>query len=216
MLKFAISLLPALFLWLTPLESSVSCNIWGVTGPQDDTGAISYYPAQSFEINVTASVGTVLKTINAKPTATTGSMSCTTSNWVHSSRGTTGVPGGADGKIYPTSIEGLGIRIRYPGTPGIFPYTEPNINRPANATFGIPNKDGSQYIQIEFIKTGSIPSGGTLTGEFARVILRETDGTETSVVSYRFSGITISPSTPTCTMEDANVALGTHSTNDGQ
>ncbi|MBO9357428.1 fimbrial protein [Bordetella petrii] len=217
MLKFAIFFLPALCLWLAPLQSWASCSFWNVTGPQDATGAISYFPASSFQINVSANNGTVLKTITAKPTANTdGSITCTTAGWVHSSRGTTGVPGGTDGKIYPTSIEGLGMRIRYPGTPGIFPYTEPNTGRGANEVFRIPNADGSQQIQIEFIKTGPIAAGGTLTGEFARVFLRETNGAETSVVSYRFSGITITPSTPTCTMDDVHVQLGTHSITAGQ
>lgn len=97
--------------------------------------------------------------------------------------------------IYPTSVAGIGIRIselnnnRYPFTP---------LTISSSGQWGEKVK-----IIVELIKTGTVTTGGTLQGAFARWTANPNGAT---LVEFRFTApVTIQPGVPTCNVATTNV-----------
>lgn len=97
-----------------------------------------------------------------------------------------GVP---SGKIYPTSIPNIGVRMRSEGA--YWPFTEHIANPEVYWSVGY-------QIQMELIKTGPITAGGVLQGAFGRYLDKLTDET---LVEFRFARtVPVKPQVPSCSV----------------
>ncbi|AWH33920.1 fimbrial protein [Stenotrophomonas sp. SAU14A_NAIMI4_8] len=109
-----------------------------------------------------------------------------------------GAPGTPNGKVYASSIPGVGYRLRYSSNPEWMPwsfrYTGSSLPVAINNT-----------ITFELIKTGNISSGGAITGVIGLA----------QVVSHGFTAwrisvngsIIVTPTIPTCSVQAPNVPL---------
>jgi len=197
MLKFAISLLGALCLWLVAPESRAACTATGPT-VENNIVVLIIPPFTISNINPNAMDGAVLHTLSTMADATRAFVSC----GIHSPlqhRGTTGAHAGG---IYPTGISGIGMRLSYGASFTPWPYSEP-ISQSQLWVGGDPNGVG-QSIQIQFIKTGPITAGGMLHGEFGGIFA---ENGATQIVSYRFKEGNITPSVPTCTVTSPSIQV---------
>jgi type 1 fimbria pilin len=121
-------------------------------------------------------------------------------------KGTVGVPGSFN--TYSTGIPGLGLRFSFGGgtSATYYPYT---INWPAlNAPNGPYSVPSSNTLYVELVKTGTITTSGTISGEVAGWFFE--NGVTKMVSIVVNGGITIKPAVPTCTVmtPTLNVPLG--------
>lgn len=113
---------------------------------------------------------------------------------------------------WPTNVAGIGVRMQFGGSSGggrgiWWPWT---IGTPSSqALYG-----GSRTLLVEFVKTGPISAGGSLSGEIGAGWAQ---GKSFKFLSYQIAGggITITPRVPTCKVREKtlNVPLGDISAN---
>lgn len=111
-----------------------------------------------------------------------------------------GYPGTPSGKIYPTSIAGVGYRMKYIGsaTRDYFPVDQP---MPYNTT----NASLTASIAFELVKTGRITSGGSIRGVVGRAFLPAHNFTFFTMTIA--GSITVQPLKPTCQVATTSVTL---------
>lgn len=120
---------------------------------------------------------------------------------------TTFIKGAASGGIYPTVLNGIGVRMSSTGC-------TPTGNLPLSGTFGnlSPGFNAVCPLTIAVIKTGAITSGGTLSGIVAGAYA--SDGTPLTTWWMGDGGIPVNPRNPTCAVNvpsQINVNLGSAS-----
>ncbi|PJO36282.1 fimbrial protein [Delftia acidovorans] len=112
-----------------------------------------------------------------------------------------GVP---DDRIYPSNVPGIGLRMSMEGI-GTIPSDRPTLTN----SYTIPEGEKST-ITIDFIKTGPI---STIFGEIQLAgPYMEMKIAGALAAQYVFSGVTLVPINPTCTLvsDSISVPLGTH------
>lgn len=112
--------------------------------------------------------------------------------------------GAPDVRIYPSNVSGIGLRITMKGV-GTIPNELPTLTN----SHPIPEGENS-IITIEFIKTGPI---STIFGDIQLAgPYMEMKIAGALAAQYVFSGVTLVPINPTCTLvsDSISVPLGTH------
>lgn len=199
MSKFA-NWLFLLIIGLLPLAGHATCTVTDTSNnPVPNNMAVLTIPGFTNSVNINAPVGAILATNSASLTATTGSkISCTVGGSLEHTgmlNGSIAIPttiSGVSLPVFPTTIPGIGFTATYsPGVPSLaWPFWQGDSSV-------LQWTVNTQYsLTIQFIKTGPITMGGTLTGEIGGWFA-ETG--KTQVVSIRIgNGIIINPTTPTC------------------
>lgn len=185
---------------MLPTAAKASACTSDAPGGQPWVWTYSGFTTVAFNPDSVAPGNTIASQTRTATSAGGGSFNCTASSTLEFKGTTAAAPGAYS--AYPTNVPGIGVRITMGScsavTGRVWPYTQ-TVN---GAVYMTPS---CQYI-VELIKTGTITSGGTLSGEFAGIFA---DGTE--VISIRFSNdVVIAPTIPTCapTVADKIVNLG--------
>ncbi|RQV50228.1 type 1 fimbrial protein [Burkholderia cenocepacia] len=126
---------------------------------------------------------------------------------------TTYTKSGAQGpyNTWPTNVAGVGVRMQFTGSGGGLGIWWPwsMVTPTTNSRYS-----GERKLLVEFVKTGPISAGGSLSGEIGAGWAQD--------MSFKFmsfqvagSGITITPRVPTCKVREKmlNVPLGDISAN---
>lgn len=108
-------------------------------------------------------------------------------------------------KIYPTSINGLGIRITRVTGSFVLPFQFPGYNI-ANTSYAILPIISSSSVSVELIKTGEITAGGILSGIFAESHENSPSGQLLTQVTYA-NPVIIKPTIPTCSVSTPSVTV---------
>ncbi|OUY08663.1 fimbrial protein [Acinetobacter populi] len=121
----------------------------------------------------------------------------------------------ASGEIYETGIPNLGMRVKlYDGA--FAPKTYPGTLQNADGSWASRIFSASGYLKVdlEFVKLGDIPAGGTINGSilprliiYAASISNPAD--RYTVANYGFGG-TVVYNTPTCATPNYQYNLGSH------
>ncbi|WP_199052696.1 fimbrial protein [Aquitalea sp. ASV15] len=165
------------------------------------TFTLSNYTPPSF--NPTVAIGTVLytQTLNVNGV---GTVNCPggVRKSVYQGVSTYGAYN-ATYNTYPTSIDGIGIRIGPAGS--FWPVLPPDRGSNPTITYSAFN------IPFALIKTGPITAGGTLSGEVAGIWV---ENYATQVVTINWAGaVVVQPVVPTCTPATSSMTVnfGSHS-----
>lgn len=195
----------ALFLllvaWALPLNALATCRVTMTAGSQQIPMQFYYIPGFiASDINANAADGTILFSRTVSLVTSPGSFVCSNRGYQYH-RGTTGTPlnGSTVPSIYPSGIAGIGMKISYIIPAVSFPYIS---FIPAN-TISTFNTD--VQMNIQFIKTGPITAGGSITGEIAGWFAE--DDTFQVVSMIISGGIIIKPGIPTCTVTTPGISV---------
>ncbi|WP_321901970.1 fimbrial protein [Burkholderia cenocepacia] len=179
----------------------------GATGPcrlKDSTNGVAYngpvvYTIDGYmtpEFNPSVPVGTVIDSRQIVAAGDTIVATCSSGGVQNIFNGQLYAATESVYHTYPTSVRGVGVRIRAE-TGSWWP-----IEFETNA---IRVSSGPTPVIIEFVKTGPITAQGSLRGEIAGSWLRNK---EFQMASYRVSGtIQIRPKVPTCSVRTKNIAV---------
>ncbi|WP_260431925.1 fimbrial protein [Burkholderia cepacia] len=161
-------------------------------------GNIAMYYVNGYstpEFNPSVPIGTVLdsRTVSASGLSNTLSCSQIADTLLHGRLFGTAEP---VYNTYPTTIPGVGVRIRFSNNKNWLPFT-------VNWGTSMINISTSSLI-IEFVKVGPITAAGTLKGELAGSYVNGT-------IQYRSiriqGGIEIKPKVPTCSVATKQIAV---------
>ena len=133
--------------------------------------------------------------------SSTGSKMTCSETWYESWIGN----GAPTNKIYPTNINGLGIRISRPQGSFVLPFILPIGHLPNYAEYVTPIIS-SFPVFVELIKTGEITAGGSLSGIFAEAHENSPGGQLLVQVTYG-SSVKIAPTIPTCSLATPSISV---------
>ncbi|WP_333976614.1 fimbrial protein [Burkholderia cepacia] len=155
------------------------------------SGNIAMYYVSGYstpEFNPSVPIGTIIDSREVTPSGINATLSCNTSlkNILHGRLYGTTDP---VYNTYPTTVPGVGVRIRFSDNQIWFPRT---------ITWGSSTINiSTSPVVIEFVKVGRITAAGTLKGELAGTYI---DNEVQYRSIYIMGGIQIKPKVPTCSV----------------
>lgn len=106
---------------------------------------------------------------------------------------------------YPTTVKGIGVRLRYAQSASWWPFAFDNTQSKIVVA--------AQPIRIEFVKTGPVTAQGELRGEVGGIWLRDM---QFQMVSFQIAGsIKINPKVPTCAVATKRITVQLSPSGDG-
>jgi len=193
------------------LSIGITNNVMASCRPLGATNGLSYYTVTASGINPPAfnpqaySIGATIYRTSPTFTHTNASWQganiiCTENSneyWIGS-----GTP---INKIYPTSINGLGIRITRVTGSFVLPFGFTGYYT-ANYSYTVLPIISSSPVIVELIKTGEITAGGSISGVFAEAHENTPDGQLLIQVTYA-NPVIIKPTIPTCSVSTPSVTV---------
>lgn len=183
---------------LVPTKSWASCTWYA----GQSMGILTFSYTGTVNINPTLPIGTTLATMQNTMSAYGGGNNLVYCNTA--ARADFIGVGAASGNIYPSSVNGVGIRISFPNStflPGGVYFPTYN-NYPADTSYWA---NPNVVVKVELVKTGTITAGGSFFGEFGKWMLSTTGSPTIQEVSMQFSpSIPVVPTTPTCGVTSPN------------
>lgn len=168
--------------------SYYTANLSGFKPPEFDPSAYSVG-----QVIYSADVTSTITNSNGDATFTCSTMSAMYRSGI----------GNAVNNIYPTSINGIGVRMYLISDNRYWPAVGSSIQENVSYGFVSPTTE----MRVELVKTGDITAGGQLYGPFAKYTEGSPDGQILLQHSWN-TPVIIRPQVPSCTVTNTNIVVG--------